>query len=604
MPDLPALSVADVRNWTNDRYYERGEGYFREDRIQRPRREGRTLKALCRGSRPNPYRVEVTLDADGIVAGSCSCPIGDGGRCKHAVALLLTWVEQPDAFEAAAPLADRLREQSKAELIEIIQRLVEREPSLESTVDLALRRPESDRAVDLRSYAEEAFEVGGLDPYDYGYGREVAEALDPLLERGEEQVDTGHWDAAGTLYATVAEVVCDRYDDVHDEEGDLIAVVHACAEGLGTLLARVDDPDLRSRALEALLDIYLWNAESGGYGAGTAAASALREHTTAEERRLAADVLRGHLPPPPDAPSEPSGVYGRPSGDSYWDHDRWTRRALGDLLLDLERDRLAPEDYLALCRRTGHWAECTDRLLELGRFDEAADAAAHLPAHQLGPLLDRFVEQGAPETARAIVEARLDDADGAAPALRHWLYEHALSTGRYDDALRVARRRFRNRPSIETYEQVRRAAEPLGRWDDVRTALLEHLRHDRRPNLRVQIHLHEDDPGPALALVEPFAGADRTWAFGTSFLSSVADAVAASHPEAAIALYEEAARRLVDQRGRSNYAEAASLLRQAEALYDEMDEQDLWQAFIDTLYEEELHRLPAAQDEFEKADLL
>ena len=604
MPDLPALSVAAVRRWTNDRYYERGEGYFQENRIQRPRREGRTLKALCRGSRPTPYRVEVTLDAEGIAAGSCSCPIGDGGRCKHAVALLLTWVEQPESFEAAEPLGDRLRAQSKAELIAIIDRLLEREPSLESTVELALRRPESDRAVDLRSYAEEAFEVGGLDPYDYGYGREVAEALDPLLERGEEQVAAGHWDAAGTLYRTVAEVVCDRFDEIHDEEGNLIAVVHACAEGLGTLLARVDDQNLRSPALEALLDIYLWNAESGGYGAGTAAASALREHTTAEERRTAAEVLRDHLPPPSDAPSEPPVLFGRPSGGSYWDHDRWTRRVLGDLLLDLERDRLDTEDYLALCRRTGHWAECADRLLELERFDEAADAAAPLPGHKLEPLLDRFVERGAPETARAVVEARLDDADGAAPSLRQWLYKHDLSTGNYDDALEVARRGFRNRPSLETYEQVRRAAEPIGQWGTVREELLEHLRDARRPNLRVQIHLHEDDPASALDLVEPFAGEDRTWAFGVSFLASVADAVADAHPDAATALYEEAARRLVDQRGRSNYADAAALLRRAEGLYDEMDERDLWEAFIDTLYEEELHRLPAAQDEFEKADLL
>lgn len=68
MSSLPDLTVHDIRNWTVDRYYERGEGYFREDRIHHTRRHGRTLKALCRGSRPNPYRVEVTLSPDGIAA--------------------------------------------------------------------------------------------------------------------------------------------------------------------------------------------------------------------------------------------------------------------------------------------------------------------------------------------------------------------------------------------------------------------------------------------------------------------------------------------------------------------------------------------------------
>ena len=56
MSCLPDLTITDIRNWTNDRYYERGEGYFHEDRIRQPRREGRTPKAYCLGSQPSPYR--------------------------------------------------------------------------------------------------------------------------------------------------------------------------------------------------------------------------------------------------------------------------------------------------------------------------------------------------------------------------------------------------------------------------------------------------------------------------------------------------------------------------------------------------------------------
>ena len=604
MEELPDLTVADVRNWTVDRYYERGEGYHREGRIRRPRREGRTLKALCRGSQPQPYRVEVTLGPEGIAGGDCSCPIGDGGRCKHAVALLLTWVQRPDAFEAVSPLAERLQSRSMDELVGIIRRLLDREPSLESVVELALRRPDSDRAIDLRAYAEQAFEVAGLDPYDYGYGREVAEALDPLLEHGDEHLSDRNWDGAVVLYRTVAETVCDRFDAVNDEKGDLISVVHTCAEGLGEVLSKIDDAALRADAVDALLDIFLWHAESGGYGVGDAAATALRKHTTPEERRSAADTLREHLPPPPSEDPPKPVSFGRPSGGAFWDHDRWTRRELGALLLDLERERLDTEDYLALCRRTGHWATCTDRLLELDRIEEAADAAAHLPDHALTTVLDRFVERGAGDTARSIAEARLD-ADEPAPSLRQWLYEHTLSTDHYEKSLVVARQLFRHRPSTNTYDQVRTAAEALGRWDPDRVELLDTLRDAHRPHLLVEIHLHEDDPDAALDLVEPFAGAEaRTWAFGVSVLTSVADAVADTHPEAATALYEESARRLVEKRGRSNYAEAASILERAEALYEQMGEADMWRAVLDTLYDDELHRLPAAQDEFEKAGLL
>lgn len=69
MSSLPELSISDVRDWTVDRYHERGEGYFHDGRIHHTRRHAHTLKALCRGSRPNPYRVEVTLAPDGIGAG-------------------------------------------------------------------------------------------------------------------------------------------------------------------------------------------------------------------------------------------------------------------------------------------------------------------------------------------------------------------------------------------------------------------------------------------------------------------------------------------------------------------------------------------------------
>jgi uncharacterized Zn finger protein len=98
MADLPELTESDVRNWTDAGSYRRGTGYFKEGRIIHPRLQGRTLKASCIGSAPSPYSVEITLSDAGISMGDCSCPVGAGGYCKHAVALLLTWIDDPEAF--------------------------------------------------------------------------------------------------------------------------------------------------------------------------------------------------------------------------------------------------------------------------------------------------------------------------------------------------------------------------------------------------------------------------------------------------------------------------------------------------------------------------
>ena len=69
MTDLPHLTVVDICNWTDPQSYGRGERYYYDGHILNPRRLGSTLKASCIGSRPQPYRVEITLMPDGIARG-------------------------------------------------------------------------------------------------------------------------------------------------------------------------------------------------------------------------------------------------------------------------------------------------------------------------------------------------------------------------------------------------------------------------------------------------------------------------------------------------------------------------------------------------------
>jgi len=598
MADLPPLTVADVRDWTNDRYYERGEGYFREDRIRQPRREDRTLRAFCRGSQASPYRIEIELDADGIAAGACSCPIGDGGTCKHAVALLLTWVRKPDTFDVVEPLSARLDTLSKEQLITLIRQMVDREPTLESVVDLAVNHPAANRDIDVRAYIEDAFDGVPLDPYDYGYGRAVADALDPLLERGREQIDVEHWKEAARLFSTVSEAVCNRLDTVDDEEGALLSVLATCGNELGRLLAAMPEDVDRRKVVDALVELFLWNAEAGGIGVGRSAERALRIHTTPAERARAADRLREHLP---DSPEEETVQTS--SSRSVDFRSDWLRKSIGGLLLDLERDRLGNEAYVDLCRRTGQWAECAERLLSLDRTADAVDAARHVPDHQLEPLLDRLATDGDADRARALVRERLNGPDPSAP-LQRWLYEHSLDTDAPDTALSVARQMFRERPSPAAYDRAKTAAQALDSWPDVRSALFGFLEETQRPSLQVRLYLHDRDMEAALHLVEPFAGTERPLPFGVSLLAEVADAVRETHPDAAIALYQECARRLIADRGRSNYSTAADLLANAKILYADNDDLAAWKSFLDKLYDNELRHLPAARDEFKKANLL
>ncbi|MBS3778619.1 MAG: SWIM zinc finger family protein, partial [Candidatus Thermoplasmatota archaeon] len=92
------LSEHDIQKWVSSRSFERGFRYYKNKVITDAKRQGMMIKAYCYGSMPQPYRVSVQFDADGITQADCSCPVGSGGHCKHVAALLLTYLNDPDEF--------------------------------------------------------------------------------------------------------------------------------------------------------------------------------------------------------------------------------------------------------------------------------------------------------------------------------------------------------------------------------------------------------------------------------------------------------------------------------------------------------------------------
>src|SRR5262245_61253936 len=98
MSTLPKVTTPMIRRRVGDRSFAAGETYYHDGAVFQARRQGRTLKARCQGSRDDAYHVRVTFAADGIADADCSCPVGDGGHCKHVAAVLLTWKHRPEEF--------------------------------------------------------------------------------------------------------------------------------------------------------------------------------------------------------------------------------------------------------------------------------------------------------------------------------------------------------------------------------------------------------------------------------------------------------------------------------------------------------------------------
>lgn len=601
MTTLPALSPSDVRAWTAERFVERGTRYAEQGRIRHPHRRANRLIADCQGSQPAPYRVEVTLGDSGIQSATCSCPMGDGGHCKHVVALLLIWIEAPDSFTEEETLSAQLRAQTRDQLIHLIERMIDRHPDLETMVSLAAGGASNFDAELFRQQVEQVFtSVGGYEYYDYG-GYNVARDLEPFVERGDDYAEAGnHFEAAQT-YRITAEVILNHYEQFADEGGELGVVATTCAERLGALLTETDNPDLHEEILHGLFDIYRWDIDAGGFGIGDPAYSAIMDHATAEERYQVADWVRDALPG--DVAANEEKAFNLTSGSFiHFDSSSWKRERLGRFLLDLEADRLDDETYLQICQATGQLDALVDRLLEFGRLDEALVALRDASDYDVYRLADWFVEYGAEAEIRGLVQARIEAAQDPDFRLIEWLRDYAATHDDPEAALDLSRQLFWTRPSVDRYGRVRDTAQALGQWTEERTGILNRLNEAGQYDLLTRLHLSDGNVNQALQTVHQ---AERSsWYGGFSNLKvDVARAAEADHPERAADLYLDLAGDLIDQRGRKNYARAAEHLTRIKHIYhDVMNDPSAWSELI-AMIRDEYSNLPALQDELDKAEL-
>ncbi len=581
MPDQ-RLTESDVRRWTDERSFERGRGYFRGGYILNPRRQGDTLEARCQGSRPQPYHVEITLGPDGIASGTCSCPVGAGGHCKHTVALLLTWIHRPDAFSTVEEVETNLERRSKAELVALIRRMLDRYPDLETLLELPIVGEGEPPPVDadvIRRQARNAFSGIGYDDRGATYG--IAQQLLELVEIGDDYAERECWRDAATIYQTVAQETLEHYGMVSDEEGYFHPVVNKCVEGLGECLKATEEDVQREVILRALFDVYRWDVDFGGIDMGYQAPSIILEQATPEEKQQVAGWVRAAMP----------------AGESW--SDNYHRQVYGGFLLSLEEEQMDDKAFLRVCRETKRWRDLVDRLLALGRVEEAAATAREVGDYELLRLADVFASHDHADLAEALVRERPPtDRDSR---LTVWLKERARERGDLAEALALAETLFWQRPTVTGYQELRDLARLLERWNELRTAILARLAGDERYRLLTEIHLEEGEVDRALETVGQVHAS--AWGWGSGRLSiRVAQAAEESRPREAIRIYVERAEQLIAARGRGNYAEAARYLCRVRDLYHRLDEPKTWETFIAGLREQN-RRLRALKDELNKAGL-
>ncbi len=319
-----------------------------------------------------------------------------------------------------------------------------------------------------------------------------------------------------------------EYDDYYEEEQyypeeeGLDELVGECIEALGNCLAdKQADRVAREKIIEVLFDIYQHDLQAGNsLGFTTSAADQLVKYTTPLERQTIAAWIRDVLT---DEEEEVSGSQ---------------RKAYGKFLLDLEKDTLDDEAYLRICRETGRTSDLIDRLLTLGRIDEAAKEVQQVDDYALLGLADLFIQHGQDAVAERLVKARISapirPANSAADLLLRnqvgraeeekpdwrvleWLQKYYRDRSNHVAELEIAQTLFRTQPFLKRYQELRDLAGQLGRWEKVRPELLAFLEQARNTTLLIQIALDEDDIDHALQLLKGIVKKDR---YGYTYVES------------------------------------------------------------------------------------
>lgn len=579
MSSIPHLTQSDVIEWTSDVYFKRGQAYYESGAIYEQRREAMRIRSKCSGTQASFYRQEVLYNNKSIESAECSCPVGEGGHCKHIVALLLTWVNDPDSFQESESIDVLLDKYTKGELITLVKQMIEQEPDLESLLELPIIGNES-KPLNIKAIRKQVQSAFSDIEYEWGYVREIKRDLNPILKLGASYLFHNDAENSALIYMTIIETIMDNEDvSLGDEEGELLGVSYDCAEALGKCLDKTTDLKKRTEILQVLFNVYKWDTiKIGGAGASDCVPEILIEKTTLEERIEIAKWVRKILP----------------QGSSW--HDSYHRQELGSLLLNLEIDILDDEAYLKVCRETGNLNGLIERLLKLGRIQEVENAARAAEDYPLFLSLDIFANYNQTQLAEKIVNERLNKIEDS--RLIEWLANRFKEQGNLAGSLELEELLFWKHLNFEKYKTLRELAQKLNRWDNLRTRIIAELEKKQNVEFLVSFYLEEKEVGNALATLKRLPNHWR----GNLLHLEVAQAAKKEYPQEAIQIFTNEAQRFINYRNREDYAQAAFCLQEIQGIYTELNEIETWQQLILNI-REQYKKLPALQDELNKHKL-
>jgi len=579
------LTEAMIRSACAPQSFERGQEYYHSDAIYNTVRLGNLLIADCEGTSAPCYRVQVGLDEAGVHSAACTCPYDWGGYCKHIVALLLTYIHEPELFVERSEPEDLLAPLSREDLVKLMGKLLRRQPDLYDWLEAEIQKPQRKgkhtrtAPVSAQGYRRQISSIlHSLDrmrpSQAYWHMDEMVGQLGEVQGSARQFLENGDAQSALTILMALVEEVSSQYELLDDSNGTLGGFMDDLRLPLAEAILSADMAETEREAISSKLEELA--AHLSDYGIeealNVAIAAAVRGWSGGEAGARGA-------------------VQAREGDGGKW--EAWISASLNEAKLNVLQRRGEVEAYLALARSAGHYTRYAAKLLDLGRIDEGvATAMAHLTtAEEALVIAQRLRELGRVQEAIRLGEHGLSLA-GEKYELARWLGPLEEGCGYPDKALHAYLVGFAEGPSLSDYSTIQRLAGPT--WNDLKPKVMEMLRISHNTDALADVLLAEGEWDAAIGVADEKKG----WGY-SSLVEKVADAVVPHRPDWVIKVCRRQAEELIETRQSKHYGAAAHWLTKMKAAFVSRGLEREWKDYLEEL-RNKYSRRPALQAELRR----
>ncbi len=571
------ITESALKSLSSPESFTRGHHLYQSDAVFDTFRLGDLLTGKCEGSSAPFYQLRVQLDEGGIQEASCTCPYDWGGYCKHIVALMLTYIHNPEAFIEQKNIEELVSQLDKNGLVRLITKMVDKNPDLLSWLQTTIP------AVSAKSQPTQQRGKRKTEVTKIEYKRQIQSILHSL--RGY-RMSEAYW-MMGGMVDQLNHVRDTAYDflEADDAQGALVILTTLLTEVSGSF-EQFDDSDGELGGFFSELALPLVEAILSADLNKTERRSLFNELEPVVEELSAygiddLDVILAAL----------NLGWSEEVLDEQKDYD-YDETILIEAKLNILERHNRVEEYLKLCLEAGEYRRYILKQIESGEYEKAKEVAWKTITEASDALRVAKALRDAGHLLDALLLAEKGlDLDGNKHELGVWLGSIEEAQGQIDKAIQAYQVAFTSLPSLELYSILKKLSGT--NWGFLKPAIMQILQDSNRADVLADVFLSEEEWDQAIAIV------DQAGEWNYSLIEKVADAVIPFRPDWVIEASRKQAEGLIAKTQSKYYAIAARWLAKMKQAYHSSGRKAEWVSYLDGL-KSTYSRRPSLQAELRR----